>query len=484
MTYYIDSRYGNDSNDGLSRQTAFASIQKVNELELMGGDEVLFKSGNEYCGNLHPKRIKGTGIIRFGSYGVGDKPIIKAKRDAAICFEDFDEVIIENLAATNPKGDTGIHINNSLGGELKNITVKSCKVFHVNDDRHIYSRDFGGIICSCWSKPEVGPGWFDGLIIEDNDIQDVGRTGILLTSSWAIRLKREHWGYNKYISDSKGWWPCKGVEIRGNYLDRIGGDGIFVVGTTGAIIEWNTVYHINTNVLHLEANAGIWPHSSDNCLIQFNESAYALKPDGCGDAQGFDVDCGCKNTILQYNYSHDNAGGTLTQTDDGCPENMPHDNGGTIFRNNLSINDGHIHGEFLCLWGPIRNSTIENNTFISSKKLDRIISVGPNKEGWPHAKDITVRHNIFICNGERNQCDLIDAEVVFEENAYWGKIKTPCDLDISPICCDPEFDDITLEGDGMDMIMKFVPHNKELFSNDSKQGTNGQKYIGACPVKK
>ena len=32
MVYYLDSQYGNDRNDGLSRQTAFRSLDKINEL--------------------------------------------------------------------------------------------------------------------------------------------------------------------------------------------------------------------------------------------------------------------------------------------------------------------------------------------------------------------------------------------------------------------------------------------------------------------
>ena len=57
MVYYIDSRYGSDSNDGLSRQTAFASVGKMSEITLKGGDTVLIKADTEYNGSLHLKLI-------------------------------------------------------------------------------------------------------------------------------------------------------------------------------------------------------------------------------------------------------------------------------------------------------------------------------------------------------------------------------------------------------------------------------------------
>ena len=57
-----------------------------------------------------------------------------------------------------------------------------------------------------------------------------------------------------------------------------------------------------------EAAAGIWPWSCDNTTIQFNE-VYGHKAPW--DAQGFDADYNCNNTIIQYNYSHDNYGGLV-----------------------------------------------------------------------------------------------------------------------------------------------------------------------------
>ncbi len=475
MIYYLDSQYGNDKNDGLSRQTAFRSLEKINELTLTGGDKVLIKAGTVYEGSLHPKRQRGNGIIYINRYGVGEKPLIKGTGDPTIWLENFDEVEVENIAVTNVKGEIGIHAVNTVGGAMNHIHIKNCHVSHINDDRHSYKRDDGGIICGSWSEPEQGPGWFDDLVIEDNEIYNACRTGILVTTMWASRYKE--WSHNDYVSDEEGWWPSYGVVIRGNRVERVAGDGIFIIGTVDAVMEWNTVYYINTDPPKVQvANAGIWPQASNNCLIQFNESAYAHKPEGFGDAQGFDVDHNCRNTILQYNYSHDNGGGALTQCEP--PNNQGGEFGGTIFRNNLSVNDGHIRGEILCLWGPVKNCIIENNTFVAAKEVDRLLEA-PDDVPCGYPENALIRRNVFICNCVDNNSNFLEGKNIrFEENLYWGEKGKPREWDTDAMCFDPQLIDINAPHDGMDMIMSFAPRNKDLILRDRPATTGAKDLLG------
>jgi hypothetical protein len=55
-------------------------------------------------------------------------------------------------------------------------------------------------------------------------------------------------------------------------------------------------------------NAGIWPWSTDNTLLQLNEAA---RTHTTLDGQGFDADYNSRNTLFQYNYSHDHEGGFM-----------------------------------------------------------------------------------------------------------------------------------------------------------------------------
>lgn len=71
-TYYV-SNSGYDSNDGLSPETAWASIDKINSMNFNAGDGVLFKRGDVFRGALQPKSDDN---ITFSAYGTGNKPKI------------------------------------------------------------------------------------------------------------------------------------------------------------------------------------------------------------------------------------------------------------------------------------------------------------------------------------------------------------------------------------------------------------------------
>ena len=46
--YYVDSINGNDTNDGLSENSAFASLFAVNRLALKPGDHILLACGSVF----------------------------------------------------------------------------------------------------------------------------------------------------------------------------------------------------------------------------------------------------------------------------------------------------------------------------------------------------------------------------------------------------------------------------------------------------
>jgi len=75
-TYYV-SNQGSDSNDGLSKETPLKTIGFLNDLTLNPGDQVLFERGDTFRETLY---IRNSGLItepiRYGAYGVGDRPKI------------------------------------------------------------------------------------------------------------------------------------------------------------------------------------------------------------------------------------------------------------------------------------------------------------------------------------------------------------------------------------------------------------------------
>ena len=78
--YYVDSINGNDTNDGLSENSAFASLFAINQRSLQPGDHVLLERGSVFCGQYLQVTDSGRedAPIVIGAYGEGDAPRIEA----------------------------------------------------------------------------------------------------------------------------------------------------------------------------------------------------------------------------------------------------------------------------------------------------------------------------------------------------------------------------------------------------------------------
>ena len=74
--YYVDAAKGGDSNDGLSPEKAWKTIEKANSVKLNPGDSVLLKRGNVWREQLIPQSGDETGYITYGAYGDDDKPML------------------------------------------------------------------------------------------------------------------------------------------------------------------------------------------------------------------------------------------------------------------------------------------------------------------------------------------------------------------------------------------------------------------------
>ena len=73
IAYYV-SPNGNDANDGLSPETAWENILRVNDADLQEGDAVFFERGGVY--RLTDDRLRLADYVTYSAYGEGAKPII------------------------------------------------------------------------------------------------------------------------------------------------------------------------------------------------------------------------------------------------------------------------------------------------------------------------------------------------------------------------------------------------------------------------
>tara|TARA_B100000963_G_scaffold130297_1_gene113708 strand:- start:17870 stop:20143 length:2274 start_codon:yes stop_codon:yes gene_type:complete len=101
--YYVSSSQGNDSNNGLSIQSPFKSIEKLNTMQFNAGDTIYFKSGDYWKGMFW---IKGSGSytnpIVIDVYGGNIRPIINGfGYQASILIFNDQHIYINNLELYN-----------------------------------------------------------------------------------------------------------------------------------------------------------------------------------------------------------------------------------------------------------------------------------------------------------------------------------------------------------------------------------------------
>ncbi|HOZ50018.1 MAG TPA: right-handed parallel beta-helix repeat-containing protein, partial [Candidatus Hydrogenedentes bacterium] len=83
-TYYVDAETGNDTSYGLTTDTAWRSAEKVSGTAFAPGDEILFRRGQMWRGQIN---VTSSGVegnpITYGAYGSGAAPIFHGAREVA-----------------------------------------------------------------------------------------------------------------------------------------------------------------------------------------------------------------------------------------------------------------------------------------------------------------------------------------------------------------------------------------------------------------
>ncbi|MGD8499443.1 MAG: right-handed parallel beta-helix repeat-containing protein [Phycisphaerales bacterium] len=420
MTYYV-SPTGNDSHSGASAQTAWRTIDKVNAKDLNPGDKVLFEGGHDYLGNLLlTAEDAGTPTqpVVIGSYGSG-RAKIKAGDDSGVTVRNAGGVELTDLVVMGDDYKTnvgsGIKIVNKLPGNRK------LEYIRVHD---VEAAGFGKKKEDVFQPPN-GCGIFVGGNASDKSKS--GYKDVRITN--CVTYQNENFGIliNGYWQDEPDTYAnsdvyiayCKAYDNPGdpNYLVNHSGNGILMVDVDGGKIEYCEAYNNGYDCRARFGPVGIWASVVNNVLIQYCESHHNRT--GKSDGGGFDFDGGTTNSVMQYNYSHDNDGyGYLI-----CSfKNAPHTYDNNIFRYNISVNDSQKRpAGGICLWtdspkeDPIRNTQIYGNTIYSSTSAAIAFWV---KEGIYNTK---VCNNLFItANNQKLVGGNPDKSMAtFAGNTYW-----------------------------------------------------------------
>lgn len=432
--YYVDSVSGSDTNDG-SETDPYKTLKALHMKTLAPGDRILLKAGSVYNGLDAALMFKGSGLqekpIYIGMYGEGAKPVLngEGKVENLISLFNQEYITIENLELTNlsPEFSTSFELN---GNDNKtkalraiNVSAKNFGIVHNITLRNLYIHDVNGKLNMKWNggiffdvKADLAggeltgtPTKYDGILIENNLLERVDRSAMKLVSSdWSNQSAKNN--PNRPLN----WYPSTNVIVRNNRIDKTGGDAITVRDTDGALVEYNKVS--DSRYQNTGYNAGIWPFQATNTVIQYNE---VYRTRGVQDGQGLDNDHVSSNTVMQYNYSHDNEGGFMLVMN-GFPHVSP------TIRYNISQNDKDKAIEFAR--GTPAGVVFYNNTLYSEGKLTGragIIDMSNTKAGTGN-RDAFFFNNIFYYPYnesffvERSDAGQNIDKFHFYNNAYWG----------------------------------------------------------------
>lgn len=314
-TYYVDAAAGDDSARG-DAAAPWRTLERVNRQAFAPGDAILFKSGCRWQGQLRPQGSGAEGRpIRIDQYGAGPLPVIDmgAATGAAILLSNQEYWEIRHLELTSGAPAAQEHrqgvlvLGSGAGRVFRHIVVGDC---HIHDiwgllggrQQGIDSYTSTAILVASPRGAQVAT--FDGVLIERNRIERVDRSAIIV------------WTPTEAASATR-------VVVRHNRMQNLGGDAILILGSAGALVEYNVVDHAglrcgDPNVAlpdgaegYNACAASIWMHTCERCIMQFNE-VYDTNVQGTNqDGQAFDFDFGCRHCVLQYNYSRHNRGGWL-----------------------------------------------------------------------------------------------------------------------------------------------------------------------------
>ena len=457
-SYYVDAVHGSDQANGTSAGTAWRSLEQAGRAPLQAGDRLMLAGGQTHGGQLRFAELTGTvgAPISISSYGPTGQPATIDGRGtpAALHLVDCSHVTVSNLAVTadgggwttasakQPDMRCGILVETVGPGDFEGIELTDLRVSGISYNEPGFRRPVEDV-----KTPNGNShyGWGVRFIARNERAK---MHGIVVRNSVIERV--DHTGL-KFTAPSGG---IRDVEVTGVRVLEAGGPGVQLSGVVDGHLAR---LHVDRSGSEGDSRnwgrgSGLWTWDCRNVVIERSEF---LNANGPGDSAGVHIDYRCRDVVVQYNFSANNAGGFCE---------ILGDNHNCAYRYNVSVNDGSRvkgrNGAFQdgkLFWlsgyvgkgppvGPF-NSYFYNNTIFVADGIDAKIAVAPTADG------VLIANNIFYLKGPSRLVagDQLRADqrgggalkrVYFANNAFVRADNWPSDCalqDVAPLIGDPEF---------------------------------------------
>jgi uncharacterized repeat protein (TIGR02059 family) len=446
--YYVSISEGKDRANGLSANSAWKTVSKVNRTSFSPGDSILFNCGDLWRETLTiPSSGTSSSPVYFGSYGSGAKPKIYGSNTTT--WTNYSgNIWVSASTFTDPYAGTyqgGVYFEKS--GVTSWGHVKKAAIVNLSAE-YDWTWVSGNIYVYAASDPTTR---YDAVEINQRDnCIELNNKNYLVIDNLDIR-------YSK-IAGIKEEWPFDGeigLEVKYCHVSHIGVKN----SNVGYGIE---CYHSNTNINHNNVSEcgrrGISSHVQDaavgarlhDIIFEYNTvyNCYHAGISTVSDIDGATLE----NVYVRYNLVYDD----LTQQTT-APEGYPSLHYGITGKRN-SKNVTLVNINYYC--NISLNSTfssVEINSAENTNVYNNVFyGVNPNSDAFSgqiylsgSMKNCSIKNNIFYNNN------------VFAHNSYW-----PC------IYSTYEPDKATID---IDYNIYYNVDNTNMYFN--LQGSGGPFYI-------
>jgi hypothetical protein len=366
QTYYV-SPSGNDTANGLSKKTAWRTLERASQQQFIAGDRLLLEGGVEHPGSIALDPSNCAGNFEIGSYG-GARAIIDAGDHSGIVIKNLNDIKISALAI---RGDGGMTDNDDILTQKHGILIVSQadappeRIYYSNfriDRVEVSNFEGNGVLLYSFTGTALRKARVSNVVVHDN-----AREGITVGADEAYARPNQ----DIYIGHSLAYHN-HGTPG----LWKHTGSGIVIGGTTGGMIEYSEQYENGdlSDPYYTGGPVGIWAWSSENVTIQFNKSHHMGT--GNWDGGGYDFDLITSNSVMQYNVSWDNQGYGYLLYEGGWGAHS-----GNTVRCNVSLNDvkgpPNGTGAFVGAFGLVDEAFENNLAYVENAGFDtKIFQMG------------------------------------------------------------------------------------------------------------
>lgn len=411
-TYYVDAQTGSDSARGTSPTTAWRTLARASRGHYHGGDAILLNGGERFTGTISLARANLHGTAQttplfIGSYGQG-RATIRA-----------------------PQGGDGITALNVAGVRISRLKVvgrarRGCQEGKLPSWGHgpigigFEAVRLNGSLDEGIAIDHVDvSGFCNGIVVTSGD--DRSRiSGVRVTAASAHDNRETGvWTYDQ--SDSGH--SIRDVTVSRSRAYRNGGrGGIALFGVDDGTVAHSVAFANGTKE---GGGVGIWAFDSNRIRITHDTSYRNGSATIDNDGDGFDLDRGVTNSVIEHSHSYENGGVGLLVC--SCVHfgrfYAMHNN---TVRDNVSRNDGSSGQPSLFVLGgePMTGIDIADNSVSSSRGSGPLVKVGAFGRRYV---GLHFRDNSFVAGAGKRLLDLDPThakDLVFNGNT-WRTIGGP-----------------------------------------------------------